>query len=277
MPDLEQLTGRSGKSISEVIQSTARAAGEFVLGRYHDQGRIDIKGRGNIVSEVDRASEELISARLLDEFPDFAFLGEESGLKPGDDEWQWIADPIDGTRNFVSHMPNWCVMVSLAHRGVPVAGATYDPLRDEMFYGQAGQGTTLNGDPVSVTAKPSVAECVIGLDLGYEDELAMRVWGVIGAVFPGLQAIRVLGSTGLGMAYLAAGRIDMYFCAGGNPWDIASGVVLVEGAGGVVSDRHGARVTMPSEAIIGASSEAHADFLRLTERLPYRKDVGGYG
>jgi myo-inositol-1(or 4)-monophosphatase len=276
-PDLSALTGRSGKSVSEVIQSTARAAGEFVLGRYHDQGRIDIKGRGNIVSEVDHASEELIQSRLLEEFPDFAFLGEESGLKPGDDEWQWIADPIDGTRNFVSHMPNWCVMVSLAHKGTPVAGATYDPLRDEMFYGQIGSKTTLNGDPVSVTDKSSVAECVIGLDLGYDDELAMRVWGVIGAVFPGMQAIRILGSTGLGMAYLAAGRVDMYFCAGGNPWDIASGVVLIEGAGGTVSDRHGDPVKMPSEAIIGASPEAHADFLRITERLPFRKDAGGYG
>ena len=151
-PNLDLLRGRSGKSVSEIIQSTARAAGEFVLARYHDQGRIDIKGRGNIVSEVDHASEQLISSRLLDEFPDFAFLGEESGLKPGDDEWQWIADPIDGTRNYVSHMPNWCVMVSLAHRGRAVAGATYDPLLDEMFYGQLGQGTTLNGEPVSVTA-----------------------------------------------------------------------------------------------------------------------------
>ena len=276
-PDLDRLTGRSGKSISGVLQSTARAAGQMVLGRYHDQGRIDIKGRGDVVSEVDHASEQLISARLLDEFPDFAFLGEESGFKPGDDEWQWIADPIDGTRNFVSHLPNWCVMVSLAHKGTPVAGATYDPLRDEMFYGQLGQGTTLNDEPVSVTGKSSVAECVIGLDLGYDDELAMRVWGMIGAVFPGMQAIRVLGSTGLGMAYLAAGRVDLYFCGGGNPWDIASGVVLIEGAGGTVSDRHGARVTMPSEAIIGSSPEAHADFLRLTERLSFRKDAGGYG
>ncbi|HIK98343.1 MAG TPA: inositol monophosphatase [Dehalococcoidia bacterium] len=276
-PNLDQLTGRSGKSISEVIQSTARAAGEFVLGRYHDQGRIDIKGRGNIVSEVDHASEELIQSRVLEEFPDFAFLGGESGLKPGDDEWQWIADPIDGTRNFVSHMPNWCVMVSLAHKGTPVAGATYDPLRDEMFYGQVGSKTTLNGEQISVTDKSSVAECVIGLDLGYDDALAMRVWGVIGAVFPEMQAIRVLGSTGLGMAYLAAGRVDMYFCGGGNPWDIASGVVLIEGAGGAVSDRYGAPVKMPSEAIIGASPKAHADFLRITERLPFRKDAGGYG
>lgn len=277
MPDLDQLIGASGKTISEVIQATAREAGQMVLGRYHDQGRVDIKGRGDVVSEVDHASETLISSRLLAEFPDFAFLGEESGLKPGDDEWQWIADPIDGTRNFVSHLPNWCVMVSLAHRGVPVAGATYDPLRDEMFYGQTGQGTTVNGAPVSVSEKSTVADCVIGLDLGYNDELAMRVWGVIGAVFPGMQAIRVLGSTGLGMAYLAAGRVDLYFCAGGNPWDIASGVVLIEGAGGTVSDRHGASVTMPSEAIIGSSPEAHADFMRITERLPFRKDVGGYG
>ncbi|MDA1256836.1 MAG: inositol monophosphatase family protein [Chloroflexi bacterium] len=276
-PDPDSLTGRSGASVSEVIQSTARAAGELVIGRYHDQGRIDVKGRGNIVSEVDRASEELISSRLLDEFPDFAFLGEESGLRPGDDEWQWIADPIDGTRNFVSHLPNWCLMVSLAHRGRPIAGATYDPLRDEMFYGQIGQRTTLNGQPVAVTDKKSVDECVIGMDLGYDDELAMRVWGVIGAVFPGLQAIRVLGSTGLGMAYLAAGRVDLYFCAGGNPWDIASGVVLIDGASGVTSDRHGNPVTMPSEAVIGASPEAHADFLRITERLPFRKDAGGYG
>jgi len=277
MSDLDQLIGTSGKTVSEVIQSTVREAGQMVLGRYHDQGRVDIKGRGDVVSEVDHASEELISSRLLAEFPDFAFLGEESGLRPGDDEWQWIADPIDGTRNFVSHLPNWCDMVSLAHRGVPVAGATYDPLRDEMFYGQTGQATTVNGEPVSVTEKSTVADCVIGLDLGYNDELAMRVWGVIGAVFPGMQAIRVLGSTGLGMAYLAAGRVDLYFCAGGNPWDIASGVVLIEGAGGTVSDRHGASVTMPSEAIIGSSPEAHADFMRITERLPFRKDVGGYG
>lgn len=277
MPDLDQLIGRSGKTISEVIQSTAREAGEMVLRRYHDQGRIDVKGRGDVVSEVDHASEELISSRLLEEFPDFAFLGEESGLKPGDDEWQWIADPIDGTRNFVSHLPNWCVMVSLAYRGTPVAGATYAPLLDEMFYGQTGQATTLNGEPISVTEKSAVDECVIGMDLGYDDELAMRVWGVIGAIFPGMQAIRVLGSTGLGMAYLAAGRVDLYLTAGGNPWDIASGVVLIEGAGGVVSDRHGARVTMPSEAVIGASAQAHADFLRLTERLPFRKDAGGYG
>lgn len=275
-PNLDQLTGRSGKSISEVIQSAARTAGEFVLGRYHDQGRIDIKGRGDVVSEVDHASEELIRSLVLDEFPDFAFLGEESGLKPGYDEWQWIVDPIDGTRNFVSHMPNWCVMVSLAHKGTPVAGATYDPLRDEMFYGQLGSKTMLNGEQVSVTNKSSVAECVIGLDLGYDDVLAMRVWGVIGALFPGMQAIRVLGSTGLGMAYLAAGRVDMYFCGGGNPWDIASGVVLIEGAGGAVSDRYGAPVKMPSEAIIAASPEAHADFLRITERLPFRKDAGGY-
>ncbi|MFW6174896.1 MAG: inositol monophosphatase family protein [Chloroflexota bacterium] len=278
MPDAEaqeidEIRGRSGVTLSRFIQETAREAGHILRERYYDQGAVESKGRGNIVSEVDVASERLISRRVYDEFPGFSFLGEETGERPGDAGWQWITDPVDGTRNYVSHYPMFCIMVSLARRGRVVAAGTYDPLRDEMFYAQVGHGATLNGQPIGVSESPKrVQECVVGMDLSYIEPLGERALRAIYEIWPGVQAVRIPGSIGLAMAYLAAGRFDLYFCPGGNAWDIAAGSLLIPEAGGVATDRNGAPISLPSEGVVAGNADVHADFMRITKDMPLRSE-----
>ncbi len=283
MPTLP--VGRSGRSAHQVAEETVREAGRLIM-RWFDAPAgsagapaISHKGRADIVTEADTAVEAAALAMLREEFPDFGVLAEESGAAPGSGPYTWVLDPIDGTRNFANGVPHFAVNLALvkSRDGVlgptydPVLGLTYDPVRNELFHAETGQGAFLNGERISVSSTESLEMSVLGFDMGYVDQQADWLLEMVQGLWPGMQAIRVMGSAALGLAYAAAGRIDIYTHHHLGPWDLAPGLLLVREAGGVVTDLQGPPATFHGAAAIAANPALHARFMAATAGTSWRR------
>ena len=246
-------------------------AGELVLERFRTDLEVSIKGRANVVTDADLASERLILDYVAGEYPEFGILSEESAPVPGSSPYTWVVDPIDGTRNFAEGIPHFCVVVAIADGDQVVCGVTYDPVRDEMFSAQKGHGATLNGQTVSVSDRDDIDEAVLGFDLGYNFDQAKLLLEMAAGVWPRVQGYRLMGSSALSLAYAACGRIDLYFHHSLSAWDIASGVLLAREAGGRVLDRATLEdATLFSPGLIVSNPALVEQFLALTEGAAWR-------
>ena len=253
----------------------AREAGELTLGyfRRFRELEIGVKGPADFVSEADKESELLIRRRLLDRYPDWSFTGEEFPPEErGSGEFRWLVDPIDGTTNFVNGM-HYTISIALRRGGETVAGALYNPVADEMFTAIRGQGAYLNGERLRVSGQGDVGMMAIGTGLpihrlhsfaGYYERLE-RIRDPIGA-------IRIVGSSANSCAYVACGRLTGYFEESGLV-DWAVGVLLVEEAGGVVTDwwGRGPEVYEKTGTVIVANAATHAYLIEMLKDAP-RKD-----
>ena len=269
MPEIPR--SRSGKPAVGVATEVVAKAGALLLERAHSIKQVDYKGRGNIVTDVDRQSEELIIGMLLDEFPGYGIHAEESGKQASPSEYAWVIDPLDGTKNYSMGLPVYNVTIALARGSEVLVGATFDPNRHELFTAERGGGAFLNGARLRVSEQTSLRASLVGTDMGYRDDLghyALQMWN---ALWPGMQGIRIMGSSALSLAYLAAGRIDIYTHHFLYPWDIAAGVLLVQEAGGIVTSRNGTPIDfLRDPGIIAANPAIHKDFLALSEGMTWR-------
>lgn len=255
-------TARSGRSALELARFCAQQAGERALAGFRQPQDISVKGRGNLVTETDLEVETYLKEALLEEFPDHRILSEETASDTDLAGWVWVADPIDGTRNFASGIPFFCVNLALCHDGVPVVAVTHDPNHAETFSAERGRGAWVNDEPARASDKPSVEASVFGVDLGYDDARGAAALQLVSRLFPGFQCVRIPGSAALGIAYAACGRYDLFLHHFLFPWDIAAGILLVQEAGGTITDRDGGPITVASQTVIAGGPEAHADLLR---------------
>ena len=218
-------------------QGVVREAGQIALDRYrlrHDLV-IERKGRQDFVSEADKACEEFVAAVLLRAFPEDALLGEEGGLQNGGGDAIWIIDPIDGTSNFIAGIPMWCVSLGLVIGGKSVLGVIYNPVTEELYTAQTGQGAFLNGRRIRVSSARKLDEARMGLGFSYRRPIGDHVTAVTACLEASCEYTR-FGSGALGMAFAADGRLDGYYEAHINAWDVAAGLVLVTEAGGWSND-----------------------------------------
>ena len=260
----------SGKTAAEVAREAARRAGRLLVERFHDVKKVSFKGRGNIVTDVDTAAEAEIRAYLATEYPGMAFLGEESEPTPIGSGYLWVVDPLDGTRNYASGIPHFSVVVGLALDGLPVLGVNLDPMRRELFYAEKSKGAFLNDRPIGVSDKSALADCIIGMELSYNNEGGRNGLDVVRSIWPGMQTARIMGSAALAISYAAAGRTDLFFHHQLEPWDQVAGLVLVEEAGGVVTDRAGKPAGLDSDGLVASSASLHAEFMRATDGMAWR-------
>lgn len=264
-------TSTSGRSALDVSIAAARNAGDLVRERFLTEKEVRFKGRADIVTDVDLAAERIILDLVQAEYPDFSILSEESSPVETGSPYRWVIDPIDGTRNFAEGIPHFCVVVALAKGNQTFLGVTYDPIKDETFTAAAGQGAFLNGEPMSVSDRQEIPDCVLSFDLGYYDEKAATALDMIRHLWPGFQTMRLLGSSALGMAYAAAGRVDLYFHHSLSPWDSASGLLLAREAGGNVVDRQGNDADLFTPSVIVSSQRLIDRFLEATDGLAWRQ------
>ncbi len=251
----------TGKDALEVAVAAARQAGAILTDRFRGSTKAHFKGRANIVTEADLEAERAIISLLRAEFPDHGILSEESEPIAGDAGLTWILDPLDGTNNFSFGIPLFCVVLALTRSDESLLGVIYDPLRDELFSARKGGGAYLNGQPMSVTRKTTVPESLVGLDLGYVDENGKRLLQLLARLWPNVYAFRLMGSAALSMAYVACGRLDLYFHLLLYPWELACGQLLVTEAGGVATNWSGAPLGTQGDSIVASNPEVHADFL----------------
>ena len=216
----------------------ARNAGNLIIRSLQHVEHLEVttKGRNDFVTDVDRLAEQEIINTIKKSYPDHAILAEESG-EAGDNLTVWIIDPLDGTANFLHGYPHYCVSIGIMVRGRIEHGVIYDPLRDELFTASRGAGAQLNDRRLRVTKQKTLAGSLIatGFPFKYHEHFPAYL-ATFNAVFPEVSDLRRGGSAALDLAYVAAGRVDAYWELGLQKWDLAAGVLLIEEAGGVVSD-----------------------------------------
>ena len=262
---------RSGLSALQVCENAARRAGELVLTRFRSDVQVSLKGRANVVTDADLASERLILDYVRDEYPDFGILSEESDPVAGSSPYTWVVDPIDGTRNFAEGIPHFCIVVAVANGDQVVAGVTYDPVRDELFSAQEGAGAYLDGQKISISDRRNIDEAILGFDLGYDFGQAKHLVEMVAGIWPQISGYRLMGSSAMSIAYTAAGRIDLYAHHSLSAWDIASGILLAKEAGARVLDRATLNdAALFSPGLIIAHPALMEQFLAITDGYTWR-------
>jgi myo-inositol-1(or 4)-monophosphatase len=224
----------------DFIQDVAREAGQMLFSHFREDAEL-LKQRATAkeaATRYDRLADELIISRIRDAYPSHSLLTEESGRIEGDADWLWIIDSLDGTGNFANSNPMFAVCIALVHMGHLYLGTVYAPAIDEFYFALKGGGAYLNDKKITVSdvAEPEDSYFLY-CEGGSKDR--KRTGATLDRVYPGVKDIRKLGSAGLETAWVAAGRVEAYYTTDIDPWDVAAGVLLVEEAGGRVTDFKG--------------------------------------
>jgi myo-inositol-1(or 4)-monophosphatase len=225
--------------------------------------QVSLKGPGDFVSAADRKADETLIAELTRVRPGYAFLTEETGVIAGTDKSnRWIVDPLDGTTNFLHGIPLFAVSIALERDGQLVAGVIFNPILNELYVAERGQGAYLNDRRLRVAARRNIADAVVAtgtpnVGRGGHDEFI----GELRAVMASTAGVRRCGSAALDLAWVASGRFDGFWERGLNPWDIAAGIVIVQEAGGLVSGAGGDNDMMETGAIVAGNETIHATLL----------------
>ena len=222
------------KQYLDAAENAARAAGKLLRENFQRRQRVKSMAAHDIKLEIDVQAQELIGKLLLEEFPAHALYGEEGIAGDQSSDHQWIVDPLDGTVNYFYGIPHFCVSIALRLHNEIVVGVIYDPIRGEMWTGQRGEVSKLNGAPIHVSDRAELAEAVISIGLAKTGETINTNFPLLQQMIHRVRKCRVLGSAALDMAYVACGRFDAYIEQGISLWDIAAGWILVETAGGTV-------------------------------------------
>jgi len=238
----------------ETAVSAARDAGRIQVEAFDKPHKVDFKGETNLVTEVDRACEEAIHSRLRQAFPTHDFLMEESVTPRTDSPFLWVVDPLDGTTNYTHRYPQFCCSIALQHEGKTVLGVVFDPIREELFTALAGSGAFLNGERIRTSDEDQLIRCLIATGFPNEIRTArdknLRKFARILLL---VRSVRRSGSAALDLCYLAAGRLDGYWVLTLSPWDAAAGVLLVQEAGGCVTDLKGAPPHLHTESFVASN------------------------
>lgn len=253
----------------KIAEQLARDAGAILREGYAD-GLVsgvmayDRKGSVDLVTEFDHRSEAVILDGLRRAFPGHAFNAEERGRSAQPADYEWLVDPLDGTTNFAHGFPAFAISLALAHRGRPRVGVVYDPLRDELFAAEAGQGATLNGHPLHVTAEADMGRALLATGFAYDVRTNPRNnFDEFRRFHLRAQAVRRAGSAALDCAYVAAGRLDGYWELGIKPWDVAAGGLLAVEAGGRATTPEDDENFLGSPTIVVSNGRIHAQMLRV--------------
>jgi myo-inositol-1(or 4)-monophosphatase len=222
------------KKFLETAEESARAAGGLLRSHFGRPLTVDENHAHDIKLELDKRSQALIESLILSRFPDHAIYGEEGVRGDQSSEFQWVIDPIDGTVNFFYSIPHFAVSIALRRAGEIVAGVIYDPMRDEMWSVVRGGMPTLNGRPIAVSARTDLAEAVVSVGVAKSLDTIAGSLPLFEKMLRGAKKCRMMGSASLDIAYVACGRLDAYIEGAISLWDVASGILLVEAAGGSV-------------------------------------------
>ena len=228
-----------------------------------------IKSKSNIndlVTEVDRACERKVIEIIKEKYPDHQIIGEEYGHQESNSEYQWIIDPIDGTVNFAHGIPLCCVSIGLAHKGRVIMGAVYNPMMNELFMAEKGQGAFLNGQQIKVSKHHDINTSVIITGIVTyvgENRKSIEVFDLL---MKGGRPVRCIGSAALSLCWVACGRAEAYFEYKLNPWDVAAGKIILEEAGGYFTDFNGNEEPVLGPETLATNTLIHRDLQILIEK-----------
>lgn len=242
----------------------ARGAGQIIM-RHHDRLErltVESKGLKDYVSEVDRMAENEIIRTLRAAYPNHGFIGEETGVQTGD-EYAWIIDPLDGTTNFLHGFPHFAVSIALRHKDRLEQAVVFDPSRNELFTASRGNGAQLNDRRIRVSHITDLEHALLGAGFPFRSHEHIEPWiNTLRDFMVTTSGIRRPGSAALDLAYVACGRYEGFWEIGLHSWDIAAGALLVQEAGGLVSDFSGEQNYLESGNILAANPKIYTEMLR---------------
>lgn len=243
--------------ILNIAVDAARSGGKTIIRALQRPELIKVaeKSPNDFVTEVDKRVEQEIIGIIKKSYPKHTVIGEETGESDGDDEFKWIIDPIDGTRNFIHGFPHFAISIAVMHKGKIEHGVIYDPMRQELFTATRGKGAQLNERRIRVSTRKSFDDCLLGTGFAYrhKDKNNPNPPKVIKSILPICGDIRRAGAATLDLAYVACGRLDGFWEKGLHLWDIAAGVLLIKEAGGIVCDSEGGESYLKSGDIVAGN------------------------
>lgn len=247
------------------IQATRQASRTLL--RYVDQtDKLDVseKSTNDFVTQIDKQVEEIIINDIQKAYPKHAFLAEETkhNTKALDQDFCWIIDPLDGTRNFIHGFPHFSISIALMMRGQLEVSLVYDPIRQDLFTATRGQGAYLNSRRIRVSPTKKLSHCLIGTGFPFHDKEKISAYlKTFETVFMNCGDIRRGGSAALDLAYVASGKLDGFWEADLDAWDVAAGILLIKEAGGIVTNFHGTDDCLLAGQIVAGNAKIHKDLL----------------
>ncbi|MFK7970586.1 MAG: inositol monophosphatase [Bacteroidia bacterium] len=248
------------------IPALIKRAGAFALKEFKSfsSKHIEFKGKNNMFTYVDVRTEEILKEGLNELLPGAGFINEESDNQEGETDYTWIIDPIDGTTNFIHGVPLFAICVALQYQDEIMLGYIYEVSHDEMYSAVVGEGAFLNDEPIRVSVAPTLSDSLVGTGFpyrqgpGYEDYLRL-----VTKVLKETHGMRRLGSAAIDLAYVAAGRLEGFLEFGLSPWDVAAGALIVQEAGGTVTDFKGGDNYIFGKRIIATNGLIHNEAVEI--------------
>ena len=260
--------------ILEVARKAAEIGGEILLqafGKLH-QKQIALKGVGDYVTEIDRESERAIIDIIKEKFPDHVIHAEESGKENRESSYRWLIDPLDGTANYVQGIPIFGISIALMKENETLMGLVSYPERDEMFWALKGGGAFLNGREIHVSAKSDMSRVMLASGFPWRSKNYLDSYlASFKELFRSVAGVRRMGSAAIDLAYTACGRFDGFWEMKLKPWDISAGILLVEEAGGVVTDFKGEKGYAESGNVVAGNPFVHEKILKTIQ--PYLSQI----
>ncbi len=262
------------EKICQEVISIAKTAGAFIANERtnFDLNRVELKGKSNFVSYVDKKAEEIIVDRLRKLLPESGFITEEGTAFDSGEKYRWVIDPLDGTTNFIHGMPPYAVSIGLIEGNEVILGVVYEISRDECFYAWKGSKAMLNGKEIHVSEASSTGEALISTGFPYGVLKNMDEFIETMKYFmANSHGIRRLGSAATDLSYVAAGRFEAFWERGLSPWDVAAGAIILKQAGGKVGDFHGKNEFLFSGEIVASNYNYFNEFQSIIEKYYCKK------
>jgi myo-inositol-1(or 4)-monophosphatase len=253
-------------NFKEIAIEAAKKAGKKQLELAHGIVKYTMKSRHDIQSEADLASEKIILDMIRKNFPDHSLLAEESGDNGAKSDYLWVIDPLDGTINYARVIEDSCVSIGLEHKGDIILGVIYNPALDQLFVAERGEGATVNGREISVSDKRITTNMLIATDTANEVEMRDSNFEILRRVCTDFQQVRIMGSSAMHLARLARGQLDVHYRTNFIYWDFVAGILLVEEAGGKVTDFSGDPINKNSKDIVVSNNQCHEQILELLNK-----------
>lgn len=252
--------------LTQQVIALSTEVATYIAGEAQKQVTVDLKTLNNLVTVVDKTAEKLFVEGLSKILPEAGFIAEEGTSTKKGETYNWIVDPLDGTTNFVHNIPAYCTSVALVKNGLPIIGVVYAVQQQECFSAYLGGGASMNGNPIFCSDNPLLKNALLATGFPYDDfsreESYLKAFQYF---FRNTRGLRRLGSAALDLAYVACGRFDGFFEYGLNPWDVAAGALIVQEAGGVVTDFKQGTDYIFGEEIIASSTPIQQAFSKVLE------------
>ncbi|RMI03590.1 MAG: inositol monophosphatase [Calditrichaeota bacterium] len=261
----------------DIAVAAAKAAGDCLMGYRGrlEASAIDEKARNDLVTVADRASEQLIVEHLRRHFPDHAIVAEEGSGQTADSPYRWFIDPLDGTTNFVRNIPAFCVSIALEYHRELLLGVVWEPVHRELFTAVKGRGASLNGRPIRVSEVSDFGRAFLATGFPHHSKRYLPLYVQSFAdIYLKAAGARRIGSAALDLCYTACGRFDGFWELGLHSWDIAAGSLIVQEAGGVVTDFRGGPAYLESGFVAAGNPAIHRRLISILSTYFRRPDDG---